>query len=88
MTPSLTPHLEPVPDVLAEGPDDGEGGRVVVVERVEGHAPVELALVVDARRLRTKVVDLVPGMRRINQSISQTARLGCSPTEWVYPLTL
>ena len=33
---------------------------MVVVERVEGHAPVELALVVDARRLRTQVVDLVP----------------------------
>ena len=33
----------------------------MVVERVEGHAPVELALVVDARRLRTQVVDLVPG---------------------------
>ena len=32
----------------------------MVVERVEGHAPVELALVVDARRLRTQVVDLVP----------------------------
>ena len=53
-------HLQPVPDVLAEGPDDREGGRVVVVEGVEGDAPVELALVVDARRLGAQVVDLVP----------------------------
>ena len=32
----------------------------MVVEGVEGDAPVELALVVDARRLRAQVVDLVP----------------------------
>ena len=57
---SAVSHLEPVPDVLAEGPDDREGWRVVVVEGVEGDAPVELALVVDARRLRAQVVDLVP----------------------------
>ena len=53
-------HLQPLLDVLAEGLDDGEAGRVVVVEGVEGHAPVELALVVHARRLGAQVVDLVP----------------------------
>ena len=49
--------LQPLGQVLAEGIDEGELGRRVVVERVDGHTTVELQGFVAA--LGAQVVHLV-----------------------------
>jgi hypothetical protein len=55
-------------NVLAEGPDEGEGRRVVVVEREMFDSAVKLPRVVDL--FRTEVVDLGTDVEKLFTAVN------------------
>ncbi len=66
-------------NVLAEGPDEGEGRRVVVVEREMFDSAVKLSRVVDL--FRTEVVDLGADVVKIFAVVIY--RISLSLCQWV-----